>query len=318
MRTLTTIAALLLAASEVCGQLRLDGPAEAEKGRSFEVTVEGANLELDDFSRRDPPQMQWLVVPEQEERPRSRYELIFHDGKWTVSPYCTVTCDRPGTAGVVFLLVRDGLGELLSHEVDVKGADDGDDDDDDPDPPPPVEELWGAILVYESALEEEPTEEDLRIARLLSDVELLKWFSGLGLKFHRNDQHNKDPFGAQIKPEYIARARAHGLPALMVVTEGGRVPYTGDVPGAEGIKALITDLVKGGKALWPEDRPQPRRAPAREVLPLPAPLPLPTDGSKRSATGPANTGSLRRFYSLWRGEFGRLTSSPSNSERIPY
>lgn len=131
-------------------QIKLVGPEWVEVGQSFEVSVENLHLDLSIFADGGtPPQVEWRDVPKGGSI-RSRLEVLIvmdekiKKPKWVVSPYATVMLTEPGKVGIVLMVVQEGVGALLVHEVTVGPFPDP------PLPPPPPNRKWQIVIVHES------------------------------------------------------------------------------------------------------------------------------------------------------------------------
>jgi len=242
-------AVVLLTAAVAWGEVTIDGPDKAIANIPFDLAVEGMQMTYDSL-QKEPPQIEWKLLPESAGTYRTHLELkAVPDEKtkklvWVVSPYATFTLTDPGKAGVVLMVVAKGVGTLLVHEVTVAPFP-GPDPDPDPDPAPD-QDLWGAVLVEETGPQRDPI-----LARLLADPAVDSFLEENGLVMRVTDRDAKTEEGTvptDLAP-YLEMVKKGDLPTLVIVGDRGKIFYNGDVP--ETSQKLFTLLRKYMEATKP-------------------------------------------------------------------
>jgi len=235
----TAILAALLTALAVGNEVRLVGPEQVEVGQSFEVSVEGLSFDLSIFTDTNvPPQVKWLVVPANGSlRSRMEVMIVMDDKpKWVVSPYVTVTLTNPGKVGIVLMVVQDGKGTLLVHEVTAGPFPD-------PIPPPPPDDKLTDIVIIEETSQRTP-----ELARVLTSKKVSAFIDSSGLDFVAQDQHVVDEHGKtpESYQPYIDAAKKLGMPTLFLIGEKGTTFYEGTMPKTpDAFIELVKQYAKG-------------------------------------------------------------------------
>lgn len=232
-----SLMALLMVVATAQAEIRLVGPDQVEVGQAFEVSVEGLHLDLSIFMEGGiPPQVEWRDVPKGGSI-RSRMEVLIvvdektKKPKWVVSPYATVMLTKPGKVGIVLMVVREGVGTLLVHEVTVSPFPDP------PPPPPPDDEPCGIVIIEES--HHRTTE----LAEILASEEISSFLMKSGLSWFVRDQDVIDETGktpTELVP-YTDMAKKLGIPCLFIMGKKGTTFYEGEVPKTS---AAFIELVK--------------------------------------------------------------------------
>ena len=235
------LAVLALCAIAAGQEAKLVGPDKVEVGQSFDVTVEGLSFDLSIFSAdTSPPQVEWRVIPGNGTF-RSRMEVLIvvdpvtKKPRWVVSPYATITFAEPGKVGIALMVVQNGVGMLLVHEVAVGPFPDPVPPPPPPPPPPPDEKVWGAILIEESG------QRTWQLAAILTSKKLETFFSEERLSWSVTDQ---DDASTDLKP-YVDQAKKDGIPMLFIMGVDGHEFYAGPVPNkVDDVIKLVKQFAK--------------------------------------------------------------------------
>ena len=226
-----------------CEDTKLVGPIEVEVNQSFDVAVEGLVFDLGIFQLGEkPPQLEWkLVTGDGTIRSRMEVKVVLDETtkktKWVVSPYATVAITSAGDCSVVLMVVNEGIGTLMVHEVTV-GPFPEPEPKPEPEPLPPDDKVWGVILIEES-MARTPD-----LAKILVGTEVSGYLESKGLKWMPADQDAVDADGDEredLKP-YADKAKKEGLPMMFIVGINGTEFYAGPVPKTP--KAVIAEVAK--------------------------------------------------------------------------